>query len=359
MKSFNKFVVYKQNILHNLSVIKSYTSAKICVMVKADGYGYGKKIVAKLLDEKVDFFGVANGVEALELKKIGIKTKMLVCGVIKDNLILDMIKNNISITCNSIQKLEKIAQIAQKIKKNAYIHIKINSGMNRLGVKGEKQLDDIMHRAKKLNYIVVEGIFTHSGFSELEDKSFLEKQFNYFHDITFPYKDDVIVHFANSGSFCYKKEYHQNMVRIGKLIYGVNASNSLVTLPLRVPFGLFSEVIQVQDVKSGEYIGYGLNKMEHNGRIAILPLGYGDGFLSIYTGKYVIINHKRYKILSVCMDLIIVEADKNVKVGDSALIMGTDGNDTIMVTEFSQNTHDVASQVVANLNKKRFDIVVK
>ena len=151
------------------------------------------------------------------------------------------------------------------------------------------------------------------------------------------------------------------MVRIGKLLYGVNANFSNNVFNLKPIFCLKTIIIQVQNVKKGEYVGYGENViMKNDGFVGVLPLGYGDGFITQYTGCDVLIKGKKYKIIAVCMDLCIVEIDENIKIDDEVLVLGINQkNDVISVTEYSNITHKVPSQVVANLNKNRFDIVVK
>ena len=170
---------------------------------------------------------------------------------------------------------------------------------------------------------------------------------------------DTCIHFSNSGAFSYGKDYHCDMVRIGKIIYGVNPNYVRKKFNLNPIFALKTKVIQTQEVKKGENIGYGENLVAlSDTKVGILPIGYGDGFISYYVGNEVMIKGKKYKILSICMDLTIIEIDDNVKEKDSVLVIGKDGKDIIPVTEYSTKSHNVPSQVVANFNKNRFDIVV-
>ena len=363
MKNYSQFILYKKHLKHNIAQIKKFTESKICAMVKADAYGYGMINVSRVLEDDIDFFGVANLIEGLELRKNDIKKPILVCGVIPEHLIIYALKNNISISCGSFAYLKKIKKNLKNGKYKANIHIKINTGMNRLGIKDLEELQKMVDFCKKDKDIKIEGVFTHTGFSECEQKEDLKNQHDHFIKIVSQLNlpRDTIVHFANSGAFSFNKEYHHGMVRIGKLLYGVNANFSNNIFNLKPVFCLKSMLIQTQKVKKGEHIGYGDNVVAKNDcYVGVLPIGYGDGFITQYTGCSVMIKGKKYKILGICMDLTIVEIDENIKINDEVLVLGVNSkNDCIPVTDFSMLSHKVASQVVANLNKNRFDILVK
>ncbi|MBQ7307610.1 MAG: alanine racemase [Clostridia bacterium] len=363
MKNYTQFNLYKKNLEHNIKQIKKFTISKICAMVKADGYGYGMVAVSKIIESEIDFFGVANVMEGIELRKNGLKKPILVCGIIPENLIIYALKNDISIACGSLTYLKKIKKNLKNGKYKVNIHIKVNSGMNRLGSKDIDELKKMVELANEDKNIKIEGIFTHTGFSECQDKENLEKQHDNFISIVnqLDISSDVLIHFSNSGAFSCDKKYHHDMVRIGKLLYGVNANFSPNLFNLKPVFCLKTSIIQIQNVKKDEYIGYGENlKAQKDMQVGIIPIGYGDGFISQYTGCYVLIKGEKYKIISICMDLSILEIDQEIKVGDEVLVMGINGkNFMIPVTEYSSQSHKVASQVVANLNKNRFNIVVK
>lgn len=362
MENFTTFTIYKDRLISNVETIIKNCNCMICAMVKADGYGYGEIEISKILASYVDFFGVANCVEALNLRNNGIKNKILVCQIPNMELVENCLIKNISLTVTNIGQIDIIELIAKKIHKKAKLHIKINSGMNRLG---EKNLLLIKKMVKKINSspnLKLEGIFTHCGFSELEDKSLMYEQHTYFMNIVkmLSLSKNVIVHFANSGAFQTDKIFQHDMVRIGKNLYGVNANFAKNNLPLRPIFSLTTKVVQLSYPNENEFVGYGTKVIaKKNNNFAILPLGYADGYLSSYVGANVIINNKIYNISAVCMDLIIVDLKSDtVNLYDDALLIGDDNNNIIEVTKLSKISHNVASQVIANINKKRFNLVV-
>jgi alanine racemase len=258
-----------------------------------------------------------------------------------------VIKNDITLTIISYDYYKELLKVNPKVK----VHLKINSGMNRFGIKDKEQVLEIVNKLKKSN-ILLEGIFTHFATSGVSD-SYYDRQISNFEDITslINLKDIKIVHLFNSISTArHKKLPYANGIRFGLLMYGFdfkmsvgkltklhrmisyrNISPTMFTndLNLKKVLSLHSEVININKLAPGEFVGYGARYIAHdNELIAVISIGHADGITPNY--KNVIINDKKYPIVAICMDYIMVKVDNTIKVHDKVdlisdkLVIGRD-----------------------------------
>lgn len=311
-----------RNVEDNVKkVIQKYTDYKYYIgVVKANCYGHDDiKTVQAIIDGGCNYLAVATLDEALYIRKYLKDIDILCLGVIPVKYINNAIENNITITINS---LEYIKELIKQNVRNIKCHLKINTGMNRLGIKNIEEIEKTIDIAKKYNYNL-EGIYTHIYMATDEDLYI--KQKNKFENIINLIDGKnifKIIHMSASEALSlYKKPEFVNGCRLGIIMYGFS---SIKELKLKSTFKLVSEVIQINSLSSNETVGYnGIYKAtENNEKIAVVAIGYDDGIIRKNTGRYVYINDKRYQIVgNVCMDMLFVKVDDNVKVHDKVEIL--------------------------------------
>ncbi|MDB8791178.1 alanine racemase [Romboutsia sp. 1001216sp1] len=299
------------NIKHNLQEIKKYTknSTKIGAVLKSNAYGHGSIEIAKLLcREGIDYLCVATLSEALEFRRENIKSPILVMGYIPNEHIELAVENNITITVIKEEQGKIINNICSKINKIGKVHIKLDTGFNRLGLKVNQNTFQEIYSLLLLKNLYIEGIFSHLA---LRDEKSDYIQFNIFKKTINELekiKTIPIKHICDSIGFVSYKDFHMDMVRIGASIYGYNNRDSSLQLKPAITFK--SKIIQVKEVRGGEAIGYDYSYVANkNIKIGIIPCGYGDGIPRSLSNKgYVDINNKRCNIIGkICMDYLVID----------------------------------------------------
>lgn len=311
-----------KNVKENVQKItKKYNNYKYYFgVVKADCYGHGyEKTVQAVLDGGCNYLAVATLKEALEIRAIYKNIPILCLGVIDEGYISLCKKNNITITINSLEYLKKI-NIKQIDKNKLKVHIKIDTGMNRLGISESSELVET-YKILKENNIEVEGIYTH--IYNASNKSNYESQIKKFKELTnaIDLSKIKIVHIpASEALINYPKLDFTNGCRLGIIMYGFYAPQEL---NLKSTFSLKSKVIQINKLKKGETVGYNATyTAKENEKIAIVAIGYADGLIRKNKGRYVYINNKKYEIVgNICMDMMFVKIDDNVQINDTVDIL--------------------------------------
>ena len=303
---FNEFCVSEKNLINNIKQVKTNNpNSLICAMVKANAYGVGAKQVVKTICNYVDFFGVACFFEAENLRKLTNKNILIVAPV-KEN----EIKEEYSYSCGSLEELLNFIKTDKPIK----VHLKINSGMNRYGFKDVKKFKFALELLKQ-SKLTFEGLFTH--FATIDD--FVNKQFKTFKKFVKIAKQSgfsPILHTDNSTVNA-KFNHNLDMVRIGFNLFNNNENGFLSVVNIK------SEVVDIQNVKSGETVGYN-NRFcaQKDIRVAIVPVGYADGFDLSCIGFSLFIKNTPCKVLNVCMDCFMVDVSNvDVKKGDNVFIL--------------------------------------
>ncbi len=308
-----KIIINQKNLLHNLEVLKNQGKAKIIAVVKANAYGHGSQEICTLLKGKVEFFAVANIEEAIQIREFDKTSKLLIMG--KCSNLLIAIKNSISVTAFSVEELLNIKLESDRLKENCNVHVKINSGMNRIGIVNLNQFKKFLKIFQSSKYLTFEGIFTH--FSTLRnDIDYYENQQNKFLKFLkiIPKKFSPIIH--GGGSLAIFHEHNYDMLRCGILLYGIGSPLFKQVIKIE------DNIIQVLNVKKGAYIGYSKDYIaEKDMKIGIIPTGYDDGIPRNSIGQFVKIRKTKCKILSVCMDMTIIEVPKNTKVDDTVTLL--------------------------------------
>ena len=274
------------NLRFNLNNIKNLLEEdiKICGVIKADAYGHGAVEVAKLLEkEKVDYLAVARTAEGIELRQNGITLPILNLGYTPDEAFEDSIKNKITMTVYSLETAQKINEIAKSLGEKACVHVKIDSGMTRIGFQpNEKSVQEIIE-LNKLEYIDLEGMFTHFATADEVSKEYTYKQANNYKFMSDKLDEAgvkiAIKHVSNSAAIMDCPDLRLNMVRAGIILYGHYPSDDVFKdrLELRPAMKLKSKIGHIKQVEPGVGISYGL-KYTTTGKetISTVPIGYAD-----------------------------------------------------------------------------------
>ncbi|MCX5706658.1 MAG: alanine racemase [Candidatus Omnitrophica bacterium] len=330
------------NIRYNFFQIKRRVSVqtKILVTVKADAYGHGLIPVAKTLHQAgVDFFGIASIDEGIKLRRAGIKEPILILGLILKEDIPPLFRYNLSTTVCDEDLARNLNNQARLVGKPAKVHIKVDTGMGRIGVL-HYDAHKLVKNISQLKYLCIEGIFTHFAFADM-NKKFTYYQIDLFDQLLSKLNKDRIdipfIHAANSMGLLDYKNSHFNMVRPGLVIYGLYPKDK-VKVDLKPVLSLKTKVVFVKKVPAGSGISYGHDYVTKKAtKIVTLPIGYGDGYPRNLSNKaWVLIGGKRYKICGrICMDQIMVDVgNAKIKIGDEVVLIGSQGKNRITAEEY-------------------------
>ena len=349
-------------IRHNLEIVSHIVKGgtKILGVVKADAYGHGMQEVSKAIVDYVDYFGVASLDEAAGLRKIGIKKPILVIGAILPEEIDGVLKFNVIQTVSDLEIPKRLSMLGQLKNKKIKVHVKIDTGMGRLGFWHEEAIDFIKKIAGLKN-IIIDGIFTHFPNAE-SDRVFTYNQIRYFKRLIEKLLDNSIFipvkHTANSMGLIDFKDSHMNMVRPGLMMYGIYPKGSLMKkILLRPALTLKTKITNLKLMPKGRSISYGRTYMTKKPtKIATIPVGYGDGYSRHFSNKaQVLINGIRCPIRGrVCMDMCMIDVGhlKKVKVGDEVVLIGSQGSDIIRAEELSRLITTIPYEVLCNIGRR-------
>ncbi len=323
------------NLRFNLNNIKNLLEEdiKICGVIKADAYGHGAVEVAKLLEkEKVDYLAVARTAEGIELRQNGITLPILNLGYTPEEAFEDSIKNKITMTVYSLETAQKINEIAKSLGEKACVHVKIDSGMTRIGFQPNEESVQEIIELNKLEYIDLEGMFTHFATADEVSKEYTYKQANNYKFMSDKLDEAgvkiAIKHVSNSAAIMDCPDLRLNMVRAGIILYGHYPSDDVFKdrLELRPAMKLKSKIGHIKQVEPGVGISYGLKYTTTDKEtIATVPIGYADGFTRIQKNPKVLIKGEVFDVVGrICMDQIMVRIDKDIdiKVGDEVILFG-------------------------------------
>lgn len=348
------------NLTHNIKNIKKHTSKDTLIMaiVKANGYGHGAVEVSKtFLENGADKLGVSILQEGIELRKAGIKAPILILNYTSTTLYENIVKYNLTQNIYSYREAKELSDVAVSLKKDINIHIKIDTGMARVGFyPDDKSIGDII-KISRLPNIKIEGIFTHFARADEEDKSFTDLQFKRFIDIIEKLEEKglyiKIKHASNSAALIDIEKYSLNMIRPGIILYGHYPSEEVnrENIHIRPAMTLKSSVSHVKTVEEGSGIGYNhLYITKEKRKIATLPIGYADGYSRRLTGKaQVFINGKRVEVVGkICMDQMMVDVTdlEDVKIGDEVVLFG-----------YEEENHPSAEEVANWLGTINYEVV--
>ncbi|MCC3669661.1 MULTISPECIES: alanine racemase [Terrisporobacter] len=351
-----------QNIKYNVNSVKKALNkgTNLCCVVKANAYGHGAVEVSKFLEkENVDFFSVARLEEALELVKNNIKTPILCMGYIDNCKIHYAIDNNIRITVYSLEMAQNINDLAKKINKKAYIHIKLDTGMSRIGfLVNDYSIKDIKN-IFSLENIIVEGIYTHFAKADEDNKEATFKQISKYQKVIKALESAnlniPIKHVSNSAAILDLRDCDFNMVRLGVSLYGCYPSDDVSRkIDLKTCLELKSKISNIKTIEKGTSVSYaGTYTVDKDTKIATIPVGYADGFPRTQKNPKAFVNGRLVNIVGrICMDQTMLEIpnDLTVNMEDEVILIGD--IDGIKIGNISGNVDTIDHEVLCNINRR-------
>ena len=320
---------------HNFTEIRRRINpdSKLCAVVKANAYGHGAVEVSKVAVKcGADFLAVATVEEGLELRRAGFKLPILILSLIPSQAAEVIVENNLTATVADFELAKKISVAAAKLDKPAKVHLKIETGMGRIGVAAEEAVA-LAKKISALPSVELEGVFSHFADADSPDRTFTNRQIKIFSDVADKIRSAgvnvKIFHLAESAAALDIPEAHFDMVRSGIINYGLYPSADFPkTIELRPVMKLVARIVYLKKISAGTSIGYGREFVaEHDSLIATLPIGYADGYIRAYKNFHVEIRGKLAPIAGrVCMDQVMIDVTDidGVKVGDEVILFGSD-----------------------------------
>ncbi|WP_418539268.1 alanine racemase [Massilistercora timonensis] len=369
MKQYNRVCarIDLDAIEYNMEMMHKNTREGVSMIsvIKTDGYGHGAVQIARMLEPKDYIWGyaVATLDEAVVLRKRGIKKPILVLGCIFPDQWEAAITHEIRFTVYTKEMAEGISELAGKLGKDAYVHIKLDTGMSRLGFLIQEESAEIITGITRLPGLIMEGMFTHFAKADETDKTFTNKQYEGYlwmkkrleeNGVTFQY-----YHCCNSAGIIDVKEANLDLVRAGISTYGLYPSEEVEkeNVPLKPALELVSHVAHVKWVDEGTPVSYGGTYItKRRTRIATIPVGYGDGYPRSLSNKgYVLIHGKEAPILGrVCMDQFMVDVTEieDVAFGDVVTLVGENEGAHLPVEVLSDLSGRFNYEFVCDLGKR-------
>lgn len=343
---------------NNIKIIRSMTGkTKLLAVVKANAYGHGIVEISKELEKlNVDALGVATVEEGVKIREAGIKTSIIVLFQHFKNESEDVCRYNLTPIISNDECLDDYDRFLKKYNKKLKLHIKVDTGLNRMGAKPK----DVLNLAKKVlsyNTLEIEGINTHYAASDTFDnisREFTENQIRVFNEVLNNLKTNGIkinnAHTANSAALLYYKNAYFDMVRAGIVLYGY--TEKLHDFGFKPILNLKSKIILTRKIKRNETVSYGMTwKASKDTNIAVVPIGYADGLSRKLSNNWEVkINGKYYPIVGkICMDIMMVDIgnENNIKEEDEVLIFGNDErlNANTMAERIESISHEVLVRI--------------
>lgn len=346
----------------NLGAIRAHVApAKVMPILKANAYGHGLAEAARFLDPLVDYIGVAVLEEGIFLRRLGVKAPILVLGGIWGDQIPQYLRHNLTLTASSVERLEQIAAAAAQMKTRAKVHLKVDTGMERIGVHyyNAEALQETALRSSP--NVEVEGIFSHFANADAADLSHARLQVERFNEVLRFYETRSLPmpvrHMANSAAILQLPESLFDMVRPGIMLYGVYPSPGVPrTIPVRPALAWRSRVVYFKVVQPGHPVSYGSAwQSDHPVRIVTVPVGYGDGYFRAMSNQAeVIIRGKRYpQVGRICMDQMMVNIEwDSAYNGDVVTLLGEADGASVTAEDLAGWAGTIPYEILTNINTR-------
>lgn len=339
----------------NLAIIRQKIGRRLfCCVVKANAYGHGMVPMAKAAEAsgQIDLFAVAHGIEGVKLRKNGIRLPILVLGAIHEDQIEDMIRYSLEFSISSSYKADLVAKKAEELGATCPVHVEIDTGMRRTGVRVESApalIDKILAR----NCFTLKGVYSHFAMSETAENEMTLRQIEQFYRLKEQISHQGLTwHLANSGGVSFYPDSWLDMVRPGLLCYGlspwIEGLEPILTLKAKVSF--------FKVVAASEGISYGHTyRTQKQARVITIPVGYGDGYRRDFSNRMrILLREKSYAIAgSVCMDQFMVDiGDDEAYVGDVAVLLGRQGKESISLQEMAEVANTDPREILCHFNER-------
>jgi len=354
------------NLAHNIRELRKRSMSKnFMAVVKADGYGHGAVPVAKIsLNNGADNLGVATIQEGIELREAGIKVPILIFGWTPDEYAEYLPKYKLTQTVFSFTQAERLSSAVKKIGEQVDVHLKIDTGMNRLGFQINQKSKEEIKKIFSFNSINVLGIFTHFAEADNRASNYTINQYKNFkkfllelesYGLKFPVR-----HCANSAAIIDYPSTHMDMVRAGISIYGFYPDLIMKDMiKLKPVMRLLARIAHIKNISAGETVSYGRTfGAQQNRKIATIPVGYADGYNRLLSnkGKVIIGDSFAPVVGRVCMDQFMVDIthiEENIQPGDEVILFGENDNGIqVSVDEIADITGTINYEIVCMVNKR-------
>lgn len=353
-----------QAISHNVETFKRIIGPDTLFMavVKTDGYGHGAVPVAKrAIESGADRIGVALVEEGIELRKAGIDVPIHLLSLNPASAAGLIVEHDLITTVATIDFARHLDQEAGKAGKRVKVHVKVDTGMNRIGISPDNTIS-FLEELKTLTNLEIEGVFTHFALADDPFSSFTELQIERFEKVLNDLEEKglniPLKHEANSAATILFPQTRLDMVRVGISLYGLHPSEAtLDKIDIRPAFKLKAKVSFVKEVPTGDGVSYSHTfKPKKNTTIATLPLGYGDGYSRLFSNSSeVLVGGRRRPVVgNICMDQLMIDLgeEDTVSVGDEAVLIGDQDQDEISVDELAGILKTINYEVVCMINRR-------
>ena len=355
---------------HNLQNLRKYLDpqTRIMAIVKADAYGHGAVSCARIAVESgaANYLGAGVIEEGIELRENGLNAPILILGSIFPDEAEDLVRHNLATILCTQPLAQALSKEAEKQDKTVSVHIKVDTGMNRLGISPEN-LPALLDQVRNLKNLKIEAVSTHFSSADDEDLSVTQAQLEKFQTaLTILQKEGVhtpIVHCANTSALFKFPESHFNMVRPGLILYGVLPSPSLRPVidqgenPFQPIMQCKSQIILLKPIAKNQPVSYsGSFTTQRDSLIATLPIGYADGLHRMLSNKMdVLIRGRRApQVGNICMDMILIDVTDipDVQAGDEVVIFGRQGDEMISVEELAVKGKTIPYEILCSVSKR-------
>jgi len=332
-------------------------AVQLLAVVKDEAYGHGALDVARVaVEEGAWGFGLSTLEEAMTLRDAGITAPLLLLGERRETELEWCVAHNLTVCVNEPHNVRALAKIAARFGKQVPVHVKIHTGMSRYGVRWDEALP-LIEQIVAEKSLRLEGVMTHFSQSDETDKTFANLQFARFNEVLRALEQRKLSvklrHACNSGGFLDLPHAHLDMVRVGILMYGVFPSSVCRRIPGIEPvMSVKARIAAIQKLKPGEVVGYGMRyTTPGERRIAVLPIGYGDGFPRVRNQGGTLIHGKRAPLIGgIAMDALMVDITDipEAQMWDEAVIMGKQGGEEITVHDIAKLKNSVSYEVLTS-----------
>ena len=361
------------NLAHNIKEVRRITNEDsiVTAVVKADGYGHGAKVVSEIfLKNGADRLAVATLSEALQLREDYIEVPLIILGYTPSYQFEKVINNNIIQTIYSLEQAIDFSKECVKLNKTGKIHIKVATGMSRIGFEVSEESIEKISVIANLKNVKTEGRFTHFAQSDIENKNFTYEQVNKFNWVIGELEkkgvDIPIKHVSNSAAIIDLKNFNMDMVRAGIMLYGLYPSKEVNTknADLKPAMTLKAKISQIKTVSEGTGISYGhIYITKRTSKIATLPIGYADGFTRLLSNKtFVTVNGVKVPLVGrICMDQCMIDITEldNINIGDEVVLFGDGSNNSLHIDDIADILQTINYEVVCMIGKRVPRVYIK
>ena len=330
---------------------------KFLAVVKDEAYGHGALDIARIaIEEGAWGFGLSTLEEAMALREAGVTAPLLLLGERQEAELEWCVAHDLTVCVNGPRTVRKLAEVAADFGKQAPVHVKIHTGMSRYGVRWDEALP-LLEQVVAEKSLRLEGVMSHFSQSDETDKTFAHLQFSRFKEVLAALEQRNIAvklrHICNSGGFLDLPHAHLDLVRIGLLMFGVFPSAVCRRIPGIEPvMSVKARIAAIQKLKPGEVVGYGMRyTAQTERRIAVLPIGYGDGFPRVRNEGGVLLHGRRAPLIGgIAMDALMVDITDipEARMWDEAVIMGRQGGAEITVHDLAKLKNSVSYEVLTS-----------